>query len=190
VKKKILFVDDDRLILASIGKGLESLGYDVTMVSNGKSAVELIEKERFDLALLDIRMPEIDGIELARMLIKQLNLPVVFLSAYSDENIIDAAISCGAISFLLKPCSLQQLKISIETALKDFETLKNAEETCQHLEKALSQSRSLSLAVGILMSQFQLNEQAAFKKLRQQARSERRKIIDVADEIIRQLETH
>ncbi|WP_198243862.1 ANTAR domain-containing response regulator [methane-oxidizing endosymbiont of Gigantopelta aegis] len=188
MKKKILFVDDDRLILSSMGKGLEMLGYQVCLVAESEKALAIAQEENFDIALLDIRMPTIDGIELAKKLIKHQQLPVIFLSAYSDENIVEAALKCGYVSYLLKPCSLHQLKLSIETALNKFHQLKEVETECGHLEKALTQSRMVSMAIGFLMSECRLNEKAAFEKLRQQARDQRRKIHDVACELLLRFE--
>ncbi len=188
MKKKILFVDDDRLILGSIGKGLEMLGYQVTLVSEAEKALTLSQTRNFDIALVDIRMPNIDGIEVAKKLIKRDNLPVIFLSAYSDEDIVEAALHCGHVSYLLKPCSVHQIQLSIESALNKFKMTQHIEKECDHLEKALTQSRMVCVAIGLLMAQCQLNELDAFEKLRQKARNERRKLSDVACEMVMKFE--
>lgn len=182
--KKILLVDDDRLILASLSKGLVLSGYEVYSALSGKDALNLADSANFDIAVLDIRMPEMNGLELARQLIQKFDLPVVFLSAYSDNETVNNALNCGCMAFLVKPCSLKQLVLTIETICNKSQEINRIKEHHRHLNKALSQSQNICIAIGILMKQLGIDQRQASEKLRKDARSSRQKISELADQIV------
>ncbi len=184
MKKKVLLVDDDRLILSSMRKGLSLSGYDVFSALSAEDAISLAVSDQPDVAIVDIRMPGLNGIELARHLILKLNLPVIFLSAYSDEETITEAIDCGCMSYLVKPCSLQQVILTIESVCEKANEIKQLKEHNRHLDNALTQSRDICIAIGLFMHQYDLDQEQAFEKLRQNARSSRRKVSELAREIV------
>ncbi|OOZ37784.1 response regulator [Solemya velesiana gill symbiont] len=115
---KILVADDDELILSIISRGLESSGYEIISATDGKQAVELGIKTVPDLAVLDIRMPGMDGLEVARELRKRADIDSIFLTAYSDKELVETAIKEGALGYLVKPIDTHQLVPSIEAGLE------------------------------------------------------------------------
>lgn len=181
---RILLVDDDRLALATMGAGLSSLGYAVTRADSGEAALALAAEQEFDLALLDIRMPGLSGIELCHLLHRRHELPSLFLSAYGEREQITEAIREGALGYLMKPIDAPHAVPAIESALARAHDLKALRETKAQLEQALAGGRQTSVAVGILMMQRQLSEQAAFDWLRAEARRQRRKLADYCAELV------
>lgn len=186
---RILLVDDDRVILNVLAEGLRELAYEVATAMSGAEALQLAERGCCDLAVLDVRMPGMSGIELARELRERGDIPFVFLSAYGDEEIVRDATETGALGYLVKPVDVPQLAPFIQAAIaraRDMQTLKSS---AGQLEQALSIEQRTRIAVGIIMARKHLDREAAFAHLRTQARSQRRKIAEVADELIVAVET-
>ena len=109
-KAHILVVDDDRLILATLAKGLRQADYGVSEANSGEDALRLASAVKPDLALLDMRMPGMSGIELAQRLTSD-EIPFIFLSAYGDAEIVKQAAEHGALGYLVKPLDVPQIKI-------------------------------------------------------------------------------
>ncbi|WP_404360895.1 ANTAR domain-containing response regulator [Methylotuvimicrobium sp. KM1] len=184
MNKTILLADDDRLILGTMSRGLRLSGYNVLEAASGDTAIKLAQDQKPDIAVLDIRMPEMTGIDVAKHLIQVLDVPVIFLSAYSDEDTVKAAIASGCMNYLVKPCSLEQLILTIEAVLERNKEIINLKYENKQLDKALSQSRSVCIAIGLIMKNQLLTEEAAFDYLRKNARDQRRKITELAEEVI------
>ncbi len=184
MKKSILLVDDDILILSTMSKGLKSSGYQVYTAKKGEEALNVMDSVIIDIAILDICLPGECGTDLARQLIESYNVPVIFLSAYSDEEIVSKAVSSGCMNYLVKPCSLEQLKSTIESVAEKYKEFKQLKEHNEHLNKALVKSQDVCIATGLLMKEYGLTQQQAFEMLRKLARSSRRKIADLANEYI------
>lgn len=184
----ILVVDDDRLVLASLGRGLRSAGYQVTAASNGKEALDCAARHRPDLALLDVRMPGMDGIELGRLLSERAGVPFLYLSAYSQSDIVQQAIAHGALGYLVKPLDISQVLPSIEAALSRGAELRTLRTTEVQLNTALAGSREISIAVGLLMERRNLDREQAFEMLRAHARSERRAVAEAARDLVGSIE--
>lgn len=184
MKKTILLADDDRLILGTMSRGLRLSGYDVVEAASGEAAIQLAHDEKPDIAVLDIRMPEITGIDVAKHLVQILDIPVIFLSAYSDEETVKAAIASGCMNYLVKPCSLEQVILTIEAVLERNKEMIHLKSENKQLDLALSQSRSICIAIGLIMKNHLLTEEAAFEYLRKNARNQRRKVAELAQEVI------
>jgi len=187
--KKILLVDDDRLILSVINQVLASAGYEVFLASNGKEAIELGSNHDPDLAILDMSMPSMDGIEVAKWFRESSGIPFIFLSAYSDEDLVAQAVDEGALGYLVKPVDPPQLLAAVRAALVRSLEINNLKNTSNQLNQALSGDRTISTAVGILVYRDRLTEEKAFEKLRYYARSNNRKLSDVAQELVSATET-
>ena len=121
---KILVADDDRVILSTVRAGLEAEGYQTLTASDGRSAVRIGCAKKPDLAILDIRMPGIYGIEAARQLRDRAGIPSIFLSAYADRELVELATKEGALGYLVKPIMIAQLIPTIEAALERSEEIK------------------------------------------------------------------
>jgi len=185
----VLIVDDDRLVLTTLARGLRDAGYRVTEAGDGATALGLVAREMPDLALLDVRMPGMSGIELAARLTSEHQLPFLFLSAYGGPEIVKHAKALGALGYLVKPLDVAQIIPEIEAALgraAEIDALKNKEE---QLSEALENSRETSIAIGILMERRGLGRDQAFEALRSRARGQRRRVHEVAAEIVSALET-
>ncbi|MCW8889365.1 MAG: response regulator [Sedimenticola sp.] len=181
---KILVADDDIFTLTSITSGLTKAGYEVISAPDGEQAVQLGLEERPDLAILDIRMPGISGIETARKLRQHGQINALFLSAYSDKDVVELATQEGALGYLVKPVNIQQLIPAIEAALKrsaEFHELQRKE---VDLTDAINRNREISVAVGIYMERFSMDEQSAFDALRNYARFEQMKLAHLAKALL------
>lgn len=185
-KARLLLVDDDRLVLSTLSSGLLDAGYDVGTAESAEEAEMLLASGlRPDLAIVDIRMSGQDGLYLARRLRELDHIPFVMLSAYSEQRMIDQASRHGALGYLVKPLDTPQLLPAIEAALSRANELQSLRETRAQLQAALDSERDISVAIGITMMQHQLGRQAAFEQLRKTARSQRRKLGELAAELIR-----
>lgn len=174
---KILIADDDRLVLFTLAEGLREAGFEVVEANDGLQAIALCESESPDLALLDIRMPKLDGLDLARRLRDETSVPFLFLSAYSDDAYVQRAVAIGALGYLTKPLNVTAIVPTIRTALARAQEING-------LVGALESNRTIATAIGMLMYAESLDQPAAFERLRRQARSERRKLEDLARNII------
>ncbi len=188
--RKILIADDDQLILSTLSNGLQQAGYQVITATDGEEAVRVGNQEKPDLAVLDIRMPELSGIEAARQLRQQSDIDSIFLTAYSDREIVEMATKEGALGYLVKPVDIHQLIPSIEAALGRSAELRRLHDSENNLVDAIQRNREISVAIGIYMERFRLTEQEAFTSLRNFARSQRRKLLEVATELVRISEEH
>ena len=183
-QRHILVVDDDRLVLAALAEGLRGAGYRVTGVASGEEALASVARDAPDLALLDVRMPGMSGIELGRQVREKFGVPFLYLSAYGDQDMVQQAVDEGALGYLVKPLDIQQIVPSIEAALTragEIGTLRKSEE---QLNKALMGSREISMAVGLLMMRDRINREQAFELLRSNARSRRQPIAEIAEQLL------
>jgi len=184
--RHLLLVDDDRLVLTTLNVGLQRAGYRVSLAESAEEAEVLLAGGlRPDLAIVDIRMSGQDGLYLARRLCELDHIPFVMLSAYSEEHMIGQASQLGALGYLVKPLDTSQLLPAIEAALARANELQGLRETRTQLQAALDAERDISVAVGITMAQRHLARQDAFELLRKLARTQRRKLAELAAEIIR-----
>jgi len=180
----LLIVDDDPLILATMSIGLSQAGYQVLEANSGEMALDMCREQRPHLAILDIQMTGMSGIETAKEIYQQFQIPFVFLTAVTERYTVSSAAREGALGFLVKPVELTQLLPSIETALfraQEFQSLHSQKE---NLQTALSQNRDVSIAIGIIVAHSDLNAVEAENAMRQYARKNRAKMADLAKHII------
>ena len=185
----ILLVDDDRLILATLSQGLQKAGYHITQAASSEVALEAISQTAPDLAILDVRMPDISGMELARHLREKTTVPFMFFSAYSNPEIAQQAAQHGAVGFLVKPVDAANLVPAIEAALARAAEIRTLRQTESELNAALAAGRDTSIALGVIMERYRLSREGAFEVLRNYSRTRRRKIHDVAAELLAAEET-
>lgn len=174
--EQLLFVDDDRLVLATLSKGLKEAGYRVQTAESADAALAACAATTFDLAILDICLPVMTGIELASRLRDEHGLAAMFLSANGDRARVAQAVAEGGVGFLVKPAGISNLIPEIECALARVRDLRALTQVKMQLEAALSSGRATSMAIGLMMERYRLSEQAAFLKLREAARSRREKL--------------
>ena len=181
---RLLLVDDEPLARTTFKHGLGARGFEVTAVDGAGAALEAAASARFDLAVLDIRMPGMDGLELGRRLREQHGLPALYLTAIDDSAQVARAVQAGALTYLVKPMAINQLVPAIEAALARARELNALIGQTAQLERALSGGRHTSMAVGMLMERHRLDERQAFEMLRQQARSQRRPLEECSQDLV------
>lgn len=179
---RILIVEDDALIRHSFLSLLRSEGYAGVAAATAQAAIQAATAELPELILLDVGLPDVDGIECARML-RQLKLqaPIIFLTAYGGSDFVARAIEQKAYAYLVKPITGDQIVPLVRTAISAA-ALEKAKD--DKLVAALTDSREISAAVGMLAERHGWTIDQAFAALRLTARSEERRIVDVAAQII------
>lgn len=178
----IMIVDDDRLILAALSRGLRDAGYRVSSAANGDDASTIADRDPPDLALLDMRMPGMDGIALGRRLRER--VPFLYLSAYGDEDTVRDAAAQGALGYLVKPLDIAQILPAVQAALARAAEIRTLREKETQLATALATSRETAMAVGLLMERKRVDREQAFELLRMHARSTRRSVQELAREVL------
>lgn len=191
-KGKILVVDDDRLVLATVTHGLAQAGYEVIDADNGDDAILLARQHRPDLALLDIRMEGKSGFDVAEYLRDVGHTPFVFLSAFSDDATVAKVKSLGALAYLVKPLEVGQIVPTVDAA---FERARAAAAAAVQTAARSSEDDGVvalaslvPLAVGVLMHRFSLTRGEALARLRRNAAAEGRTLGAQAERIVQAVE--
>lgn len=185
---RVLVADDNREDLDTICNGLRAAGYEILQASDGEQAERLAHEHRPDLTILDLRMPLKDGFEVA-MSLRAADLPFISLTSYADEEMVQRVTDAGALAYLVKPLDIEQLVPAVQSALSRAGELRQMRDAMEQMDKALSQSREISMVVGIFMERCNLTPIQAFDALRDEARSQRRKIAELAQEYLAAAET-
>ncbi len=172
---KILVVDDDRLVLATLAHGLTQAGYDVIDADNGDDAILLAREHRPDLALLDIRMEGMSGFDVAAYLREYCKMPFMFLSAFTDDDTVRQVHELGAVDYLVKPLDIGQIVPAVQAVFARLKASSSAAIAPVALTAptAAGQTDALSaveaMAVGVLMHRYSLPRDAAFGRLQRMA---------------------
>ncbi len=186
---RLLLLDDERLILVTLGGGLRKAGFHVQTAESVQEAEMLLSgAERPDLAILDVSLPDRSGLEFAQRLRELDRIPFIMLSAYSEPEMVEQATQAGALGYLVKPIDCVQLVPEVRAALARAGELQDLRDKREQLQQALDNERDISVAVGLLMAQRRIPRQSAFEVLRQSARQQRRRIVQVALDLIREIE--
>lgn len=182
---RILIADDESLIRMNLREMLNQQGYDVVgEATTGRAAVDLAKKIHPDLVLLDIKMPDMDGLEASRILVQAGIAPVVLLTAYSDDDLVADAKAAGVSGYLIKPVRETEIAPVIEIALARFDELKTLQAKVMDLEEALETRKLIERAKGVLMEAHGLSEAEAFHRMRKTSMDNRKSMREVADAIL------
>ncbi len=182
---RILVAEDETIIRLDLRELLERAGFDVCAeAKDGVEAVELARSEQPDLAVLDVKMPRLDGIEAARRILDERPIPIVMLTAYGQEELVSRAIEAGVFGYLVKPFREQDLLPAIRTARARHEELAALREQADSLAEALASRKSIERAKGLLMEREGLTEQEAFARLRKASQVSGRPIKVVAEAVV------
>jgi response regulator NasT len=164
---------------------LTNLNYLVVgEVGDGQSAVNLARELKPDVLLMDIKMPDMDGIEAAKILTEEQIAPVVLLTAYSQKDLVDRAKEAGVVGYLVKPFREADLMPAIEVALSRFNEFKQVQQEVTDLQNALETRKLVDRAKGILMDIQGLDEQEAFRRIQKMSMNTRKPMKEVAEAII------
>ena len=187
-KGRVLVVDDDRLVLATVTHGLAQAGYDVIDADNGDDAILLAREHRPELALLDIRMEGKSGFDVAETLRDAYGIPFMFLSAFADEATLATVKSLGALAYLIKPLEVGQIVPAVEAA---FGRLRSAAAPAVAVVPASTVdplADTVALAVGVLMHRYSLSRADAFKRLQRLADVQKLTLAAQADRLLAAVE--
>lgn len=181
---QLLVIDDDALITATLAATLRQAGYQVAEATSPHEALTLCASTAFELAIVDQRMPGMTGTDLARALRDTYSIPVVFLSAYNDPDVVTAATEVGALGYFLKPVDPASILPSLQNMLARAQELRDLRAREAQLRTALANEREINTAVGILMERMHLARDEAFEALRSYARSQRQQVVKIAGELL------
>ena len=212
IRGKILVVDDDRLVLATLAHGLAQAGHEVIDADNGDDAILLAREHRPDLALLDIRMQGMSGFDVAAYLREYCHVPFIFLSAFSDAQTIAQVKALGALANLVKPLDIGQILPAVDAALVSIQarragaslgvgpdptTLPAAALTAEAVNTPAPAAPAAAdeglgpvtlLAVGVLMHRHSLSRGAALARLQRFAQAEQRSLAEQALRVVEAVE--
>ncbi|HEX9057219.1 MAG TPA: response regulator [Ktedonobacterales bacterium] len=182
---RIIIAEDDTLIRMDLKEELQRQGYLVVGdVGDGESAVNLARELRPDLVVMDIRMPQMDGIAAAEVLTRESLAPVLLVTAFSDQELIDRAKEAGVVHYLTKPWRQSDIKPAIEVALSRFQEYRELETKVKDLEDKLATRKVVEQAKGLLMQKQGLTEQEAFRRIQKLSMNNRKSMREVAEAIL------
>jgi response regulator NasT len=185
---RVLIAEDEALIRLDLKEMLTEEGFDVVAeVADGAAAVEKARELQPDLAILDIKMPVMDGLSAAEHITDERLAAVLILTAFSQRDLIEKARRAGAMAYLVKPFQKHDLLPAIEIAAGRFADLQGLESQVGTLQDRLEARKVIERAKGLLQQQEGLSEQEAFRRLQQQAMSDRLSMRDVAERVIQAL---
>jgi response regulator NasT len=187
-KRRIVVAEDESLIRMDIIETLKDQGFDVVgEAGDGLKAIALAKELRPDLIVMDIKMPDLDGLSAAEQ-IAELRIPVVFLTAFNQQELVARASEVGAMAFLVKPFSPEDLLPAIEIAMSRHQQLTQLESEVSDLTERLETRKLVERAKGVLGVQMGLSEPDAFRWIQKAAMDRRIGMVDVAKTILDQLE--
>jgi two-component system, response regulator PdtaR len=182
---RIILAEDESLIRMDLKEELQRQGYLVVGdVGDGESAVNLARELRPDIMVMDVKMPQMDGISAAEVLTRENIAPVVLLTAFSDQELIDRAKEAGVVHYITKPWKQSDLKPAIEIALARFQEYRDMTTKVADLEERLATRKVVEQAKGLLMQKQGLTEQEAFRRIQKLSMNNRKSMREVAEAIL------
>jgi response regulator NasT len=182
---RVVIAEDEAIIRLDLKESLEEEGYEVVgEAGRGDQAIELARELRPDLAILDIKMPGVDGLTAARTIAAERLCAVLMLTAFSQREIIEEARDAGALAYLVKPFQKNDLIPAIEVAIGRFRELQQLDSEVDSLGEQLESRKLVDRAKGILIDECSMREQEAFTFIQRTAMSERSRMRDVAERIV------
>lgn len=182
---RVLIADDESIRLLSLSSQLTALGHRVVAeATRGDEAVRLAAEEKPDLAILDIKMPVMDGIEAAERITQTRPIPIILLTAYSETQLVERAARANISAYLMKPVAEEDLLPAITLAFTRFKEFQTLRQEVVDLREALEARKVIEKAKGILMRRLDLSEEDAFKRLQKQSQDSNRRLAEVAQAIV------
>lgn len=182
---RIVIADDEPIIRLDLKKTLEQLGYEVVAeAGDGNAALEAIRDLKPDVAILDIRMPAMDGIEVAKILHDEQLAPVLLLTGYPEADLVKRAGDAGVYYYLVKPYKATDLMPAVEVTLCRWHEHLALDREAKSLEDKLETRKAVDRAKGILMDRYALKEQEAFRRIQLQSMNTRKSMREIAEAII------
>lgn len=184
-RRRVLICEDEGLTALRLQTTLKNLGYEVVgEARDGEEAVAAAERLQPDAVLMDVRMPRLDGIAATERIMKSRPTAIVMITAYSERELVDAALSAGASGYLVKPVSDDQIEPALKVALSRFSELSDLKDEVHDLKEALEARKVVERAKGILQKRFEVNEEEAYKRLQKMSRDRRQPLKATAEQVI------
>ena len=182
---RVVIADDESIIRMDLKEMLTALGYLVVgEAGDGISAVNLARELRPDLVIMDIKMPDLDGIAAAKMLTEERIAPVLLLTAFSQRELIEGAKEAGVVGYIVKPFRETELVPAIEVALSRFKEYRALEREAQNLRDTLETRKLVERAKGVLMDTQGLKEAEAFRKIQKLSMNTRKSMREIAEAVL------
>jgi AmiR/NasT family two-component response regulator len=182
---RVLIAEDETIIRLDLRGLLEGAGHEVCAeAKDGVEAVELARSEQPDVALLDVKMPRLDGIEAAKQILDERPIPIVMLTAYGQQELVSRAVEAGVFGYLVKPFRESDLLPAIATARARHDELSALRDEADSLAEALAARKAIERAKGLLMEREALTEQQAFSRLRKASQLSGKPLKVVAEALI------
>jgi len=185
VSIRVVIAEDDAIIRLDLKETLQEQGYEVVgETGRGDEAVTLVKDLKPDLAILDIKMPGTDGLEVARLVTEERICGVLILTAFSQREVVEQARDAGALAYLVKPFQKSDLIPAIEVAMGRFRELQSLTGSVDQLERQLESRKLIDRAKGLLMDECEMKEQAAFTFIQRTAMSQRTSMREIAERVL------
>jgi AmiR/NasT family two-component response regulator len=184
-KTRVIIADDESIIRMDLKEMLTALDYLVVgEAGDGKSAVNLAREVRPDIVIMDIKMPDMDGIQAAEILTAEKIAPVILLTAFKQRDLVERAAEAGVVGYLTKPFRESDIAPAIEVALVRFAEFRELESEVANLKEALETRKLVDRAKGILMEREGMNEQEAFRRIQKMSMNTRKPMKEIAEALI------
>lgn len=180
---RILIADDEPIIRLGLKAMIEEMGHQVILAADGREALQQARRESIDMAILDIKMPYTDGLQAARALNNKKSLPILFLTAYSDRDVVEQATDLPVQGYLVKPVTAGELAAAISVATKRHKESESLRKQASELEARMKTRKLLEQAKGKLM-EAGMSEDEAYKAIQRQARQNRQSMGQIARKIL------
>ncbi len=182
---RVIIADDESIIRMDLKEMLTTLGYLVVgEAGDGISAVNLARELRPDLVIMDIKMPDLDGIAAAKILTEERIAPVLLLTAFSQQELVEGAKEAGVVGYVVKPFRESELIPAIEIALARFKEFRSLEKEAHNLREMLETRKLVERAKGVLMDTQGLREAEAFRKIQKLSMNTRKSMREIAEAIL------
>ncbi len=188
VRRRVLIAEDEALIRMDLAEMLREEGYDVVgEASDGQEAVELAERHKPDLVIMDVKMPRRDGIDAAAEIASKRIAPIVVLTAFSQRDLVERTRDAGAMAYLVKPFTISDLIPAIELAVSRFSEVTALEQEVAALSDRLETRKVVERAKGLLQAKQGMTESEAFKWIQRAAMDRRTSMKRVAEVVLETL---
>ena len=187
-KYSVIIAEDEPIVLLGLKAILTQLGHKVIGEAyTGKEAVDVCTSLQPDLLIMDIKMPVLDGIQALRQINRQrkLHIPCIFVSAYSDDNLIEKVKEAGGFYYLIKPIRLEDLKTAVDITMQQYQNYIQMLQERDQAKEELKTRKLIERAKGILMDNFNMKEKEAMEFMQKKARDNHKKLYVIAQGIIK-----
>ncbi|MEE3452252.1 ANTAR domain-containing response regulator [Dialister sp.] len=185
---RIVIADDESLSSMDLKEMLEEAGHEVVGVgSDGVEALDLVKEKHPDLAILDVKMPRLDGIQAAKMIAHDNLAPVVLLTAFGDEDMIEKAKKSMVFGYVMKPVEERTLFPAIQIAVGQYRLKRDMVDRVKNMERELAARKIVDRAKGLLMDYYHITEEDAYRRMQQTSMKRGITIADVAQRVVKEI---